>query len=94
MQVLKDAMVKSQTVNLLHPFWNPILLHLGRSLQKPLAVLAIHETILINIPFGNFLFQRQLEMGSFVGLMEYVEYIGKEIVYKYYEQRREVQPEL
>ena len=36
----------------------------------------------------------QLEMGSFVGLMEYVEYIGKEIVYKYYEQRREVQPEL
>ncbi len=36
----------------------------------------------------------QLEMGSFVGLMEFVEYIGKEIVYKYYEQRREVQPEL
>ena len=87
-------MVKSQTVNLLHPFRNPILLHLGRSLQKPLAVLAVNETILINIPFGNFLFQRQLEMGSFVGLMEFVEYIGKEIVYKYYEQRREVQPEL
>ena len=29
----------------------------------------------------------QLDMGSFVSLMEHVEYIGKEIVYKYYGQR-------
>ena len=29
----------------------------------------------------------QLEMGSFVSLMERVEYIGKEIVYRNYEQR-------
>ena len=27
----------------------------------------------------------QLEMGSFVSLMERMEYIGREIVYKYYE---------
>ena len=29
----------------------------------------------------------QLDMGSFVSLMEHMEYIGKEIVYKYYGQR-------
>jgi hypothetical protein len=33
-------------------------------------------------------------MDTFANVMERVEYIGKEIVYKYYEQRREVQPEL
>ena len=53
MQILKETMMECQTVNLLYSLRNPILLHFWRSLQQPLAILAIHKPLLINSIFST-----------------------------------------